>query len=196
MSLFSQLRNERLIRELSRELNTDVLLFGVDGHTFFGNLHSIDDCRVAILTGAIHANNTDVEILTAGGELFTEATFLQIDLWTIVGKGTGIASDPIDTGGLLCTADVSVNASPTRQESPELIRRLKRMVGDNVVITTLGGFLFEGILGDVEDCLAVLTINDVFAPGTSSSISDSDVRTAVINLNAITSVASATTSRS
>jgi small nuclear ribonucleoprotein (snRNP)-like protein len=199
MGIFSEIRNEKLIRELQRELNTDVLLFGVDGNTYFGNLQAIDDCRIAVLTGATKACNTDVEILTAGGELFTEATFLSVDLWTIVAKGTGIVNDPIDSPIGLQAVPVPREDrpdSPERQESHDLIRRLCRMIGDNVAVATLGGYLFEGILGDVDDELAILAVDDIFVPGTSSSISDDDVRTVVINLEAITAVSSTTTSRS
>lgn len=205
MGIFSDIKNECLIKELQRELNTDILLFGLDGHTYFGNLQSIDDCRVAVLTGATEATNTDVEILTAGGELFDEATILYIDLWSVVAKGTGIASDPIASPNYCGYGSAQAPRPATltvceedsdRQESHNLIRRLRRMVGDNVAIATLGGFLFEGILGDVEDELATLVVNDILVPGTTSSISDDDVRTAVINLEAITSVSSTTTSRS
>ncbi|GMA97863.1 hypothetical protein [Pelosinus sp. IPA-1] len=48
--------------------------------------------------------------------------------------------------------------------------------------------MFTGVLGDVEDELAILSVDDIFVPGASSSISASDVRTVVINLEAITSV--------
>jgi hypothetical protein len=62
------------------------------------------------------------------------------------------------------------------------------MVGDEVVITTLGGFLFEGTLTTVEDCLAILKVAKILVPGTSSAIGDTKVRSAVVNLEAITSV--------
>lgn len=200
MSFFSEIRNEALIRELQRELNTDVLLFGVDGFIYFGNLQGIDDCRIALLSPAIQAESSDVEILTPGGEL-QRVNFLRVDLWTIVAKGTGIADDPINSGRDLTTAVPTPNAASEqrnsseddgRQESHHLIRQLCRMIGDDVVITTLGGFLFEGTLGDVSDELAIMTVEDIFGPATSSSISDDDVRSVVVNLEALTSVSGAT----
>ncbi|MBP2658263.1 MAG: hypothetical protein H6Q69_1295 [Firmicutes bacterium] len=53
MSIFTELRNQALVRELERELNTDVVLFGFDGFAYFGNLQAVEDCRIAILSPAI-----------------------------------------------------------------------------------------------------------------------------------------------
>lgn len=195
MGIFKEFRNEALIRELERELNTDVLLFGIDGFTYFGRLQRIEDCRIASLGPAVTAETTDVEILTPGGELRT-TEFLRLDLWTIVGKGTAISADPIDPPRPPVPPPNNTIApppSPGRQESHLLICQLKRMLGDLVAITTLGGFLFEGILGVIDDELAILTVEDIFGPGTSSSISDDDVSSVVVNLEAITSVSSSTT---
>nr|MDU2066002.1 hypothetical protein [Sporomusaceae bacterium] len=94
--------------------------------------------------------------------------------------------------GVVRQEESDAGQTSIRQESHELIRRLCRMVGDAVAITTLGGFLFEGVLGAVEDELAILTVEDIFGPATSSSISDNDVRSVVVNLEAITSIASST----
>lgn len=192
MAIFAELRNECLIRELARELNTDVLLFGFDGNTYFGNLQAIEDGRIALLGPAIHAESSSVEILTAGGEV-VHVDFVRVDLWPIVGKGTAIVSDPFEEEkhipGIAVTPVVTVN-NADRQESHCLIHILRRQIGDRVFIGTLGGFLFEGTLADVFDELAVLTVAEIFVPGTSSSISDSKLRNAVVNLEAITSVSS------
>ncbi len=242
MGIFCEIRNEALICELQRELNTDVLLFGFDGFTYFGNLQAIEDCRIAILTRAKEACRTDVEILTPGGEI-VEVSFLRVDLWQIVAKGTGVVTDPIDnectgrsggsgrsgksggsggggggggggsnksssskkSGSRLNLGAAAVPTPPVlsattdeagRQESHHLIRQLKRMTGDCVVVTTLGGFLFEGVLGQVCDELAILAVEDVFLPGTSRGISDRALGTVVVNLEALTSVASATKCKS
>lgn len=193
MSISSELHNRALIRELEREFNTDVILFGFDGFTYFGNLQGIDDCRIAILTPAINASSTNVEVLTPGGEV-VEVEFARVDLCQIVAKGTGIVSDP-----LLSTATIAtLNAEATRDEkaaeeadrqgSHHLIRMLRQMIGCGVTITTLGGFLFEGVLGSVENELAILSVDDIFVPGTSSPISDTRVRSVVVNLAALTAV--------
>lgn len=192
MGIFKELRNECLIRELQRELNTDVLLFGFDGMVYFGNLQKIEDCRVALLTAAIEAES-DVEILSPGGEL-VNVRFLHVDLWQIIAKATGVKTDPFENGpGLVAAQTESPQRTETigRQESCELIQTLRRMIGDEVVITTLGGFLFEGVLGDVDDELAFISVEEILGPATSSGISSDEVSTAVINLEAITSVSTA-----
>jgi len=192
MSFFSEIRNEALIRELQCELNTDVLLFGADGFIYFGNLQGIDDCRVALLSPAIKAETRDVQILSPGGEL-RRVDFLRVDLWIIVAKGTAIVNDPIAYSAATANSTTTQREeTDDRQESHLLIRQLCRMIGDNVVITTLGGFLFEGTLGDISNELAILKVDDIFGPATSSSISGSDVRSVIVNLEALTSVASAT----
>lgn len=203
MAIFKEIRNECLIRELQRELNTDVLLFGFDGIVYFGNLQRIEDCRVAYLSPAIEAES-NVEILSPGGEL-VDVRFLHVDLWQIVAKATGVRTDPFDNGGRVPANSFATNdpavvltqaeepkrtETTSRQESHELICTLRRMIGDDVVITTLGGFLFEGRLGDVDDELAFLSVEEILGPATSSGISSDDVSNAVINLEAITSVSS------
>lgn len=188
MSIFRELRNECLIKELEHELNTDVLLFGFDGIVYFGNLQKIDDCRVAFLSPAIEADS-NVEILSPGGEV-VDVRFLNLDLWQIVAKATGVKTSPFDNGpGLGDSAEEKQRTEASeRQESRELICLLRRMIGDLVVITTLGGFVFQGTLGNVDDELAFISVDEIFGPATSSGISDDVVSTAVINLEAITSV--------
>lgn len=199
MGIFTEIRNPALIRELERELNTDIILFGFDGFAYFGNLQAVEDCRIAILSPAIEADSNDVEILTPGGEVL-HVDFTRVDLWNIVAKGTAIVSDPI--GDLNSSAVTVATTSGTsarnafeeateRQESHHLIRALCRMIGDEVVITTLGGFSIEGTLIAIDDELAILSNTDIFVPGTSTSLSDSKIRSAVVNLEALTSVSGA-----
>lgn len=198
MSIFSEIRNSALIRELKQELNTDILLFGFDGSIYFGNLQRIEDGRIAFLSPAIEADSSNVEIFTPGGE-FHEVAFLHVDLWQVVAKGTGIAFDPIYHPRAYAFPALSLQGNEStinveRQESHRLIHLLKRMLGNEVAITTLGGFLFEGILSDIDDELAIIAVEEIFGPGTSTSISDGAVRSIVVNLEALTSVSSTATS--
>ncbi|MDR3561083.1 MAG: hypothetical protein P4N59_06555 [Negativicutes bacterium] len=190
MAIFAELRNECLVRELSRELNTDIVLFSFDGNSYFGNLQAIEDGRIAILGPAIKAESSSVEILTAGGEVL-HVDFARVDLWPLVGKGTAIVTDPFLEENLVlqtqATAPVAI-PDAGRQESHCLIHVLRQEIGERVFIGTLGGFVFEGTLGALDDELAILTVAEIFVPGTSTSISDSRLRAAVVNLEAITSV--------
>lgn len=69
-----------------------------------------------------------------------------------------------------------------------LNRQIKRQIGDNIALTSVGGFLFEGILSNVCNNLAIITIDEIFVPGCSGFISDCNLRSAVVNLDAISSV--------
>jgi small nuclear ribonucleoprotein (snRNP)-like protein len=182
MSIFRELRNECLIKELEHELNTDVLLFGFDGTVYFGNLQKIDDCRVAFLSPASEAVS-NVEILSPGGAV-VNVRFLNLDLWQIVAKATGVKTSPF----AVTTEATQRTEANERQESRELICLLRRMIGDLVVITTIGGFVFQGTLGNVDDELAFISVDEIFGPATATGISNTVVSTAVINLEAITSV--------
>lgn len=187
MSIFTELRNPALVRELERELNTDVVLFGFDGFAYFGNLQAIEDCRIAILSPAIEADCNDVEILTPGGEVL-HVDFTRVDLWNVVAKGTAIVKGPFDNLNNDEGSRTDSEEVAERTESRHLVRVLCRMVGDGVVITTLGGFSIEGTLIAIDDCLAILSNTDIFAPGSSCPISDRRIRSAVVNLDALTSV--------
>ncbi|MCC5466086.1 hypothetical protein [Pelosinus baikalensis] len=188
MSIFTELRNQSLVRELERELNTDVVLFGFDGFAYFGNLQAVDDCRIAILSPAIEAKCNAVEILSPGGEIL-HVDFTRVDLWNIVAKGTAIVRDPFENlDASLESARTDFEEATERTESRHLVRVLCRMVGDSVVLTTLGGFSIEGTLIAIDDCLAILSNTDIFVPGSSTPISDRRIRSAVVNLEALTSV--------
>jgi len=188
MSIFTELRNQALVRELERELNTDVVLFGFDGFAYFGNLQAVEDCRIAILSPAIEAKCNAVEILTPGGEIL-HVDFTRVDLWNIVAKGTAIVRDPFENlEDSLESTRTDFEEATERTESRHLVRVLCRMVGDSVVLTTLGGFSIEGTLIAIDDCLAILSNTDIFVPGSSSPISDRRIRSAVVNLEALTSV--------
>ncbi|EIW19857.1 MULTISPECIES: hypothetical protein [Pelosinus] len=186
MSIFTELRNQSLVRELERELNTDIVLFGFDGFAYFGNLQAVEDCRIAILSPGIEADCNAVEILTPGGEIL-HVDFTRVDLWNIVAKGTAIVDDPFENLNTEASRIDSEEATE-RTESRHLVKVLCRMVGDGVVITTLGGFAIEGTLIAIDDCLAIISNSQIFAQGSNDPISDSRIRSAVVNLEALTSV--------
>ncbi len=185
MSFYCKIKNEELICDLKREINGDVLLLGADGFTYFGHLQSIEDCRMAVLTPAITAVTSDVEIITPGGCLVT-VNFVRVDLWSIIAKGSGIVHDPVYCIES-CKDDCNVRDGKDR-DCDILIRSLKRLIGNNVAITTTGGFLFEGVPSEVCRDLAILTVDEIYIPGCNSFISDRNIRSVVVNLEAITSV--------
>lgn len=186
MSFYCRIKNEELICDLKREVNSDILLLGADGFTYFGRLQAIEDCRMAVLTPAITSVTSDVEIITPGGCLVT-VNFARIDLWSIIAKGSGIVCDPVYST-LSCDDDTPIIREGQDREYDCLVRSLKRLIGNNVAITTTGGFLFEGVPSEVCRDLAILTVDEIFIPGCNKFISDRNIRSVVVNLEAITSI--------
>lgn len=200
MSLFCKIRNEALICELKNELNSDVLLLDADGFAYFGHLQSIEDCRLAVLTPGVCSATSEVEIVTPGGCLVT-VDFLRVDLWSIVGKGLGIVKDPVycphpcdsvcsreESEDDVSDDEISSDFGNNEREFNCLLRQVKRLIGTTVAFTTVGGFLFKGVLSDVCNHLAILRIDEIFIPGCSGFVSDHKIRSAVVNLRAISSV--------
>ncbi|EGO65434.1 hypothetical protein [Acetonema longum] len=188
MGLCTELRNLCLIRELERELNNDVLLFGFDGLTYFGWLQNIEDCRIATLVPARVASSNFVQILTPGGTV-QNVEFARVDLWQIVARASGIIADPFIPPVANARPEDEQDSSQ-RLDSCDLIRQLNRMVGEDVVLTTFGGFVFQGVLSKTDDRLAFLTVDEILLPGIDV-ISSDDVRSVVVNLEALTSIARA-----
>jgi small nuclear ribonucleoprotein (snRNP)-like protein len=198
MGIFAEVRNEQLIRELHNELNTDVVLFSLDGFAYFGNLQAVEDCRLAVLAPAVLSESDFVQIL-GPSEVLLQQSFARVDLWTLVGKATAIADDPFfechdnrqpadppTTTASRLDDEIEPVETLGRQESHCLIRQLRRSLGDEVAITTLGGFWFEGVLSVIDDCLAILTAETIVIPGRSTDLTG--IRSVVVNLEAITSV--------
>lgn len=87
-----------------------------------------------------------------------------------------------------------------RQESRQLICQLEEMIGDNVDIEVLGGFIFEGNLADVDDELATLgplsafnapTFNfatTTIIPPLGDAIVSPEISAITVNLEVITAV--------
>ena len=192
------LYNRAFLDELEQELNTDILLFGIDGFAYFGHLQRIENCRTAILAPAIAACTSDVEIITPGGCVAT-VDFVRIDLCNIIAKGTGIVRDPVfcnqePTGNCCCKRDEEESvelpdADRLERDDDCTVRQLRRLIGNDVALTTLGGFLFQGILSDVCHNLALLSIDEIFVPGGSGYLSDRNIRSVTINIKALEAIA-------
>jgi hypothetical protein len=67
---------------------------------------------------------------------------------------------------------------------------MKRMVGDSISLTILGGFTVNGILSSMCDDLAIITVDDIFLPGACDPITEATIRSVVVNLKTITAVGS------
>lgn len=184
---WSDFKNEDFVKDLVREVNTDIVLFGINGFSYFGNLQAIHDCRIAILSPAVESDSTAVEILTPSGAKAT-TSFLRVDLWTIVAKGSGIVSDPLVSS--CTTASTTDNGEAVRNEPDALICLMKRMIGDRTSVTTMGGFTISGILSSMCDDVAIISVDNIYLPGACDPITSATTRSVTVNLKAISSVGS------
>ncbi len=78
------------------------------------------------------------------------------------------------------------NKITERQESCQLIKWLKRMVGDDVDISVIGNWIFRGRLSRVEDNLAYLNGVTIFPPG--DLCNTIPIGSLVVNLEVVTFV--------
>lgn len=87
---FEEFCNRALCRELKREEGNEVVIFTIDGFTYFGLIDVVDD-RILTLSPANGQNF--VKILTPGNDRFNEI-FSHIDICTIAGKARGVNNFP------------------------------------------------------------------------------------------------------
>lgn len=90
MGFFKEFCNRALCRELKREEGNDIVLFTIDGFTFFGLIDLVDD-RVITLSPA--TGEEFVRVLTPGNDRFNEI-FSNIDICTIAAKARGVNNFP------------------------------------------------------------------------------------------------------
>lgn len=206
MGVYHTTYNRAFFKELDQELNTDILLFSIDGFAYFGHLQRIENCHTAILAPAIAACTSDVEIITPGGCVVT-VDFVRVDLCSIIAKGTGIVRDPVfcnqePESNCCCnqqqncccnrdeeSAEALPDADRLERDDDCTVRQLRRLIGNDVSLTTLGGFLFQGILSDVCHDLALLSIDEIYIPGGGGYLSDHNIRSVTVNVKAVNSVA-------
>lgn len=90
MSFFKEFCNRALCKELKREEGNDIVLFTVDGFTYFGLIDLVDD-RVVTLSPA--TGEDFVRVLTPGNNRFNEI-FSNIDICTIAAKARSVNNFP------------------------------------------------------------------------------------------------------
>lgn len=189
MRFYEKLYNRHLVNELRNEINTDILLFLADGSTFYGHLQGLDDCRAAIMTPATCSTNCDVELISDGGCILT-TDFTRVCLSTLVARGSGISGDPVSAASAYKRQDSDEAGLEMDRDCGYLHRQLQRLIGDRTVITTVGGFAFEGILSSVCSDIIILTVDTICLPNCCTEFDSNRVRSVIINMNAITSFGS------
>lgn len=188
------LLNKEFVEQLCDLKDRNVLLLMADGSAVFGRIARIDDHVLSVVPPVGVTNLNFVQFRPPNGTLPLPLILSQIfiDVCNIahVIDGPFIYSPllplfTLNNGAL--TADASVPASvqsiaqqivsgqtgtrntpstiiPGRQQY-KLIEELEDLEGQNIAITTLGGWTIGGQLGEVDDCVALFsTGTSIFPP--------------------------------
>lgn len=91
MGFYEDICHECLIKELKHEMNKNIVLFTIDGSATYGQIHHIEDKRVALIVAAPDIGS--VQIRRPNG-LIEVTTGAQLDLCTVVAKATGLTGSP------------------------------------------------------------------------------------------------------
>lgn len=182
--------NREFVKELCDLRDRNVLLLMVDGSAVFGRVGHIDDCVLSVVppVGVTALNfvqfrppNPTLPLPLIVSQLFIdvcdiahviEGPFIVSPLLPILGcLGTnGIASDTVQSivsqitqGNQAMRTEPTVAATDRTQR--ELLEELCDLEGQNIAITTLGGWTIGGQLGEVDDCVSVISSGtSVFPP--------------------------------
>ncbi|MDP4109400.1 MAG: hypothetical protein Q8878_05150 [Bacillota bacterium] len=192
MLINNKLYNFYFINELRKKTDEDVILFGIDGMSYYGRLTDVDCNDSAILRPALLSSTNLVEIQNPAEVAAVENT-VKVDLSNIIGFGYNITADPfvlpdeneedVTTEGN--TAPAPDNETENVFSGNECGEKKYRLIS----YFTLGGFVFAGKILDVRQNAVRLTGEYIFAPGGDGSTLFS-INRIVVNLKASTAVGS------
>ena len=165
-----QYGNKHLIEKLGKLKNRDVLLLLLDGSATFGRIDRIDDWVVTILPTTSIPDQGFVQLRATGSSLAADpilASQLFIDSRNIIHIVEGpFTLSPLSTITTPNDQTARTEASvpiPGRQYC-KLIEELQELAGQNVAISTLGGWTIGGKLVEIEHSLSLIHIGDSLLP--------------------------------
>ncbi|MPN21023.1 hypothetical protein SDC9_168402 [bioreactor metagenome] len=157
--------NREFTEELEELVERNVLLFMLDGSVIFGRITRFCDC-VATILPAIGINGyygqafPFVQFRPPNGTLFAPLTISEVDV--DVCNIAAVIEGPFVLSPLAVVNGFRVGKTPlTATSFPErkvdsLEEELKELEGQNIGVSTLGGWTFGGQLGDVDDCIVLI----------------------------------------
>lgn len=184
--------NREFVEQLCDLRDRNVLLLMVDGSAVFGRIARIDDCVLSVVppVGVTALNfvqfrppNPTLPLPLIVSQIFIdvcdiahviEGPFVISPLLALIGSAitaTGTTISPAVqsivqqiTEGTGAQRNAPAAAVAGRQQC-ELIEELEELEGQNIAITTLGGWTIGGQLGEVDDCVSVIsTGTSIFPP--------------------------------
>lgn len=184
--------NKEFVRELCDLRDRNVLLLMVDGSAVFGRIGFIDDCALSVVppVGVTTLNfvqfrppNPNLPLPLIVSQLFidvcdiahvVEGPFLASPLLPLIGDLTtanSVASDTVQS----IVSQITQGSPAMRTEEPTaladriqrgLLEELCDLEGQNIAITTLGGWTIGGQLGEIDDCVSIISSGTSLFPPT------------------------------
>lgn len=159
--------NREFVCEIETLRERNVLLLLVDGTAVFGRIGRIFDCVISIVPPIGITGLNLVQLLPPNTSLGVTLLVSQIliDLCNVAHVIEGpFLTSPL-TPVIAASADPSAAQSTARTTSApvtirpqrELLDELCDLDGQNLGITTLGGWTILGVLGEVDDCVSLIS---------------------------------------
>lgn len=157
--------NQEFIEEIEELVERNVLVFMLDGSVLFGRITRVCDCVVTIMP-AIGINNyygsafPFIEFRPPNGTLAVPLAVseVEVDACNIAAviEGPFVLSPLAAVNGIMVrNAPLTATSYPERRLH-SLVEELKEVEGQNIGVTTLGGWTFSGQLGDVDECIILI----------------------------------------
>lgn len=189
-----QLNNFYFIQQLQKKTDEDVILFGLDGMSYYGRLKEIDCKDNATLCPAMLSSTNLVEVQNPA-EVAAVENSVKVELSNLVGFGYNILADPFVLPDENKEDVTDGNTTAYTENLGEIFIHNNECCCENdnlqknklITIFTLGGFIFAGNLLDKQQETARLTGEYIFAPGGDGSTLFS-INRVVVNLNAATAI--------
>lgn len=184
--------NREFVEQLCELQDRNVLLLMVDGSAVFGRIARIDDCVLSVVppVGVTALNfvqfrppNGTLPLPLILSQIFIdvcniahviEGPFIFSPLFPIIGPGAAAAGITVPPQVQAIAEQITAGTQGLRNDPSaavagrqqcELIEELEDLEGQNIAITTLGGWTIGGQLGEVDDCVALIsTGTSIFPP--------------------------------
>lgn len=184
--------NREFVEQLCELQDRNVLLLMVDGSAVFGRIARIDDCVLSVVppVGVTALNfvqfrppNGTLPLPLILSQIFIdvcniahviEGPFIFSPLFPIIGPGAAAAGIAVPPQVQAIAEQITAGTQGLRNDPSavvagrqqcELIEELEDLEGQNIAITTLGGWTIGGQLGEVDDCVALIsTGTSIFPP--------------------------------
>lgn len=165
--------NKEFVCEIEDLRERNVLLLLIDGSAIFGRIGRIEDCVISMVPpiGVTALNLVQLRPPNPTLAIPILVSQILVDLCDVA----HVVEGPFITSPLTLCADAAVTAAGaqhTRNASTpvatrpqcELLDELEDLEAQNIGITTVGGWSILGVLGEVDDCVSLISSSTTAFP--------------------------------